>query len=163
MIPLGALPIDLAQKGAIRRLFYACQSLAAHVLKQGIRNADKHDMAHRHLRIMNPLPRAGHNPRVCQAYYISVGSVELPFSIKTLAERHIAIGPLGISAFANGVETRAPTLTSLPRNLFVGVFNGINTTAYGAIGAGLGAAPPPIGSVGGTLWGYVAPVTLEFK
>jgi hypothetical protein len=98
-----------------------------------------------------------------QAYYISVGSVELPFSIKTLAERHIAIGPLGISAFANGVETRAPTLTSLPRNLFVGVFNGINTTAYGAIGAGLGAAPPPIGSVGVTLWGYVAPVTLEFK
>lgn len=98
-----------------------------------------------------------------QAYYISLGSVVLPFSIKTLAERHIAIGPLGISAFANGVETRIPTLTSLPRNLFVGAFNGVNTTAYNAIEAGLGAAPPPINSVGVALWGYVAPVTLDFK
>ena len=98
-----------------------------------------------------------------QAYFISLGSVELPFSIKTLAERHIAIGPLGVSAFASGVEARIPTLTALSRNLFVGAFNGINTTAYNAIEAGLGAAPPPINSVGVTVWEYVPLVTLDFR
>jgi hypothetical protein len=98
-----------------------------------------------------------------QAYFISLGSVELPFSIKTLAERHIEIGPLGISAFASGVETRIPTLSALPRNLFVGLFNGVNTTAYNAIGAGLGAAQPPISTVGVAAWEYVPLVTLEFK
>ena len=41
-----------------------------------------------------------------QAYYISLGSVDIPFGFKTLAERHIEIGPLGISAFAQGVESR---------------------------------------------------------
>jgi hypothetical protein len=98
-----------------------------------------------------------------QAYYITYGAVTLPFSIKTLAERHIAIGPLGISAFARGVEARAPTLTSLPRNLFIPAFNGVNNTAYDAVAAGLAVAPPPISTAGATLWGYVAPVTLEFK
>lgn len=98
-----------------------------------------------------------------QAYFITLGSVELPFSIKTLAERNIDIGPLGISAFAMGVETRIPTLTSLPRNLFVGAFNGINNTVYDAIAAGLSVAPPPINPVGTTLWQYVPVVTLEFK
>ncbi|MES1992438.1 MAG: hypothetical protein V4457_02300 [Pseudomonadota bacterium] len=98
-----------------------------------------------------------------QAYYITVGTVTLPFSIKTLAERHIAIGPLGISAFAMSVHASAPTLTSLPRDLFIPAFNGINNTAYDAIAAGLAVAPPPLSTVGTTVWGYVAPVTLEFK
>ena len=98
-----------------------------------------------------------------QAYYISYGAVTFPFGLKTLAERHIKIGPLGISAFASGVQARAPAVTTLPRNLLLETFNGINTTAYDAVAAGLAAAPPPYSTVGTTLWGYAAPVTIEFK
>jgi len=97
-----------------------------------------------------------------QAYYLSLGSVTLP-GLKTLAERHIEIGPLGISAFALGVETRAQPLFSIPRNLFVASFNGINTTAYGAIEAALGAAPAPYGTIGSTVWGYVPLPTIKFE
>ena len=97
------------------------------------------------------------------AYYLSLGSVAIPYGLKTLAERHIQIGPLGISAFALGVESRAQPLFTISRNLLVASFNGINTTAYGAIEAALGAAPAPYGTIGATVWGYVPLPTLKFE
>jgi hypothetical protein len=98
-----------------------------------------------------------------QAYYLSLGSVQLPFGLKTLAERHIEIGPLGISAFALGVESRAQPLFSIPRNLLVATFNGVNTTLYGAVEAALGAAPPPYGTVGLAAWSYVPLPAIKFE
>ena len=98
-----------------------------------------------------------------QAYYISLGSVDIPFGFKTLAERHIEIGPLSISAFAQGVESRSPNLFAIPRNLLVASFNGINTTTYTAIGTALEVAPPPVGTLGPLLWSYVPLVTLKFE
>ncbi|GMV69258.1 MAG: hypothetical protein AMXMBFR76_16970 [Pseudomonadota bacterium] len=97
-----------------------------------------------------------------QAYYLSLGSVALP-GLKTLAERHIQIGPFGISAFAQGVETRAQPLFSFSRNLFVASFNGVNTTLYGAVEAALGAAPAPYSTIGTTAWGYVPLATIKFE
>jgi hypothetical protein len=46
--PLGAWPIDLAEKGAIRRLFLAGCSVVGRLRAQaGHLEADKHDMKHR--------------------------------------------------------------------------------------------------------------------